>query len=407
MKKPELMSPAGDWPALRAAIDSGADAVYFGVKELNMRAGAKNFSLDDLKEVVKLCHENKVKVYITLNTIVYENELSGIRKILKECKKQKVDAVIAWDLSVIKECKKMKIPFIISTQASISNSESAKYFKKIGAKRITLARECSLDDIKNIKKKAKVELEVFVHGAMCVSISGRCFLSQELFGKSANRGECLQPCRREYLVEELEERRKLKVGSHYILSPKDLCCLPFIGKLIETGIDSFKIEGRNRSPEYVKAVTSCYREAIDAVYEKRFDENLKKRLMEKLKTVYNRGFSKGFFFGMPAKKDFTDVYGSKATTRKEHIGVVKNFYGRIGVAEILIESGELKAGDDILVIGNTTGVFGQKISSLEINHKKITKAGKGNRAAIKLNKKVRINDKIYKIKKSPSQEEPN
>ncbi len=398
MKKVELMSPAGDWASLRAAIDSGADAVYLGIKGINMRAAAKNFVLEDLKEIVKICHADKVKVYLTLNTIIYEKELSDIKKILKECKKEKVDAVIAWDFSVISECKKMKIPVIVSTQASVSNSESAKYFKKLGAKRITLARECSLADVKEIKKKAKVEIEVFVHGAMCVSVSGRCFLSQEMFGKSANRGECIQPCRREYMVEEIEERRKLKVGNHYVLSPKDLCCLPFVDELIDAGVDGFKIEGRNRSPEYVKVVTSCYREAVDACYDGSFDEKLKKRLVEKLKKVYNRGFSSGFYFGMPTKKDFTDAYGSKATTRKEYVGYIKNFYGKIGVAEIVIESCGLEVGDNILVIGNATGVFENKVDSIEVDHKKIRKAGKKKRVALKLSKKARINDKVYKIK---------
>jgi len=399
MKKIELLSPAGDWSSLRAAIESGADAIYFGINEMNMRAAAKNFYLKEIKKVVKLCHENRVKAYLTLNTIVYENELGKLKKILAECKKQKVDAIIAWDFSAINECLKIKMPVIVSTQASISNSEAAKSFKKIGVQRITLARECSIEDIKKIKKKTGIEIETFVHGAMCISISGRCFLSQELFNKSANRGECIQPCRREYVVEEPEDKYKLKIGNHYILSPKDLCALPFIDKLIKAGIDSIKIEGRNRSPEYVKTVTACYKEAIDACYEKRFDEKLKKELMEKLKTVYNRGFSSGFYLGVPSTKDFTDEYGSKATKRKEYIGKIKNFYNKVLVAEVLIESGELKVGDDTLIIGNTTGVLEQKISSIKVNNKEVPTATKGKLVTIKLCSKARANDKLYIIQK--------
>lgn len=400
MKKIELLSPAGDWPSLRAAISSGADAIYFGVKELNMRAAAKNFLLNEIKKVVKLCHENKAKAYATLNTIIYDDELGKLKKVLNECKKQKVDGIIAWDFSAINECLRMKIPVIVSTQASISNSEAAKFFKKLGVKRITLARECSIKDIANIKKKTNIEIETFIHGAMCISVSGRCFLSQELFSKSANRGECIQPCRREYLIEEHEDRYKLKIGNHYILSPKDLCALPFIDTLIDAGVDSLKIEGRNRSPEYVKTVTSCYREAIDACYEKRFGEKPKKKLMEKLEEVYNRGFSTGFYYGMPTSKDFTDKYGSKAKTRKEYIGKIKNFYNKVSVAEILVESGELHPGDEILIIGDTTGLLEQKIDFIKQNDKETIIAGKGKIVTIKLQKKARINDKVYKIRKT-------
>ena len=271
--KPELIAPIGNWPMLRAAIKAKADAIYFGVKQLNMRMTAQNFELSELKKVVAECHKNKVKAYLCLNTIVYDNEIEKLKKILLEAKKVKVDAIICWDLSVLKEANKLKIPIHLSTQASVSNYDSAEYYyKKFNVKRITLARELTLEQIREIikkikKNKLKLEIECFIHGAMCLSISGRCFLSQEIFNKSANRGLCLQPCRRKYIVYEPEDKYKLALGEDFILSPKDLCTLPFIDKLIEVGINAFKIEGRNRSPEYVKTTVECYREAIDAIME--------------------------------------------------------------------------------------------------------------------------------------------
>jgi len=407
--KPELISPAGDWISLRAAIDAGADAVYFGLKELSMRAKAKNFKLNELKKIVEECHKNNVKAYLTLNTIVYEEELDKIKKILKEVKNAKVDAVHAWDMSVIKEALRLKIPVHLSTQASASNSEAVKYYKKMGVERVILARECSLDQIKKIKKNVKnVELEVFIHGAMCISVSGRCFISQFEFGKSANRGECLQPCRREYTVID-DEGKKLRLGNNYVMSPKDLCVLFFIEKLIKAKIDAFKIEGRMRSPEYVKTVTEVYRIAIDFYKKNRSKKDfkkkykaLKKQLIKELKSVYNRGFGSGFYLGKPMPEDFTDVYGSKATKKKEYVGKVIHFYDKIKVAEIKIESKRLKIGDKIMIQGKKTGVCEQKLKSMEINHKKVKKAEKGKTVAVKLDKKVRKNDKVYVISRRDS-----
>ncbi|MBW2966559.1 U32 family peptidase, partial [Candidatus Woesearchaeota archaeon] len=242
------------------------------------------------------------------------------------------------------------------------------------------------------KKHLPCEIETFIHGAMCVSISGRCFISQFEFGKSANRGECLQPCRREYIIED-EEGKRLKLGKNHVMSPKDLCTLPFIDKLIKIGVDAFKIEGRNRSPEYVKTVTEVYREAIN---NKNFD---KKRLLEKLKTVYNRGFSSGFFFGIPSKDDWANVYGSKATTRKQYVGKIIHFYNKINVAEVKIESKGLKIGDKLMIQGPTSGVFEQKLDSMEIKHNKIKQAKKGKVVAVKLRNVARKNDRDYIITK--------
>ena len=270
MKKVELLSPAGDFASLRAAVENGADAIYFGLKQLNMRAAANNFSLADMKKVVDYCHKNKVKAYLTLNTIIYDDEIKKAEKILKEAKKAKVDAIIVWDLAIMQLCKKLKLKTHLSTQANITNSETIKFYKKLGVKRINLARELSLEQIK--KLKSDVEIEAFVHGALCVSISGRCFISQSLYSKSANRGKCLQPCRREYEIKDKETGFKLDLGNNYILSPKDLCALPILDKLIKAKIGALKIEGRNRSPEYIAVTTRVYREAIDSYYNKKFSK---------------------------------------------------------------------------------------------------------------------------------------
>ncbi len=391
--KPELLSPVQDFTSLKAAIDAGADAVYFGVKELNMRIGAKNFELKDTKKVIELCHKNKVKAYFALNTIIYDNEINKIKKILKKLKKEKIDAVIAWDFSVIRECEKLNLPLHLSTQTSVSNFEALKTFKNKfrNIKRVNLARELSLEQIKKItkninKEKLNVEIETFIHGAMCVSVSGRCFLSQEIFDKSANRGECIQPCRRKYVIKDVEEDHEFELGEDYIISPKDLCTIEIIDKLIAAGIDAFKIEGRNRSPEYVKVVTECYREAID--------KGFNRSLLAKLKTVYNRGFSTGFYLGKPLN-GWSKAYGSSATKKKVYIGKVKNFYKKINVAEILIEANKIKRGDTLMFQGPTTGVVEQKIVSMQKNHKDINKAEKWDRVAIKTKCVLRENDKVF------------
>ncbi len=384
MNKPELLVPVGNFISLRAAIDAGADAVYFGIKGLNMRAGAKNFTIDDLQKISKLC--NKVKKYLTLNTIIYENELEKVQKIIKDAKPF-VDAIICWDLAVIELCKKYKVPFHISTQASISNSKSALFYKNLGAERIVLARECGLEQIKEIKEKVDIEVEVFVHGAMCVAVSGRCFMSQFTFGKSANRGECLQNCRREYKLQDVDKEFQLNLGTNYVMSAKDLCTISFIEKLMF--IDSFKIEGRNRPAEYVKVVVQAYRQAIDNK-----DHN-KTELIEKLKTVYNRGFSTGFYLGKPID-EFTDEYGSKATKKKQYVGKVNNYYNKNKVVEIKVESNLFSKGDELMIHGPTTGVVNFKAEELMQNEKKVSKAKKGI-VTIKLNSKARKNDQIYLI----------
>ncbi|MBS3167420.1 U32 family peptidase [Candidatus Woesearchaeota archaeon] len=398
-KKPELMAPAGDWIMLKVAINAGANAIYFGLKELNMRAEAENFKISELDQIVGECHKNKVKAYLTLNTIIYETEIVKVKEILIKAKKAKIDAIIAWDFAIIKEAKKLKLNVFLSTQASVANSEAVEEYKKLGIKRIVLARECSLDQIKKIKSKTKLQVEVFIHGAMCVSLSGRCFMSHHLFGKSANRGECLQPCRRQYLIKDAEEPNELILGKDYVMSPKDLCTINFIDKIIETKADAFKIEGRKRSAEYVYTVVSAYRKAIDLYFKKKLNLKIKDDLSSELEKVYNRGFSSGFYFRKPSGNDFIDVHGSKATERKVYVGKVLNFYNKIKVAAIKIYAAELKLGDEILVQGKTTGVIKQELKSMEVENKKIKSAKKGKIVAIKLDKIARINDSVYKIKK--------
>ena len=393
----ELMAPAGNWTMLRTAVKSGADAVYFGVDKLNMRAKAANFTLAELPEISRFCSEKKVKTYLTLNTIVYEEEINDLDEIVEGAKNAGIDRVICWDLAVTEICRKYEMPFCISTQGSVSNSLSANFYKSLGAVRIVLARECSLEEIKKIRANTDLEIEAFIHGAMCIAVSGRCFMSHHLFGKSANRGECIQPCRREYEITDNSIDKSMVLGEDYVLSPNDLCTVEFIDKLIEAGIDSFKIEGRKRSPEYVAATVSVYRKAIDLYYQNKLSGETKKELLEELRKVYNRGFSSGFYFDVPSSKDYADIYGSKATTRKEYVGKVINYYKKSEIADILIETGNISKEEQILIIGPTTGVVNLTLSDIRIHDDEGTSAGKGERITFACRETIRPRDKVYKV----------
>jgi len=390
----ELLAPAGDFPSMIAAVEAGADAVYFGLKEFNMRDSAKNFSIKDLDKISKICknaeNAKEVKKYLTLNTIIYDNELKKIESIVKKVK-GKVDAIICWDNSVIGLCRKYKIPFHISTQASVSNSKSAEFYKKLGAERIVLARELNLKQIKKISKI--IDVECFIHGAMCVSISGRCFTSQFLENKSANRGECLQFCRRTYLVKD-EDGNELRLENNKVMSAKDLCTLPFIQQLKGAGIKAFKIEGRNRPPEYVRAVVSAYRQALD----KELSEDELKELIGQMKAVYNRGFSPGFYLGLPTSDDFTKTEDGEAKEKKLSLGRIMKYWPKIQVAAVQITTNQLKLGDEIYIIGKNTGVLRSKINRIEIDHKAVNKGEKGMLVAIKV-PKCHIRDEVFLIKK--------
>ena len=391
----ELMAPAGNFPGLVAACKAGADAVYFGLNCFSMRAGKRNFKISDLDRIRKICHSfpEKKKIYLTLNTIVYDSEIKKLETIIKKIK-NKVDAVICWDLSVINLCRIHKIPFFVSTQASIANKQAALFYKNLGAQRVILARELNLSQIKEINKINNLEIEVFIHGAMCVSVSGRCFTSQFLFNKSANRGECFHPCRRSYLVKDEKYGHQLKVENKRIMSAKDVCCLPFIEQLKKINVKSFKIEGRNRDPRYIDTVVKVYREALD----NKLDQNRIKFLMKKLDQVYHRGFSSGFYLGKPLKTDFSQVENSASKYYRSFLGKIVHLYPKAGTALInLIDC--LSYGDQIIVIHDKIGIAEMKVSRMEINNQQIKKAVKGEVVAIKFPFKVFKNSEVYKIKK--------
>ena len=386
----ELLAPAGDFSMLSAAVNAGADAVYFGLKEFSMRQNAGNFTIKDLDEIEKICKKKKIKRYLTLNTIIYNSELKQIEETIKKVKR-KVDAIICWDASVIQLCKKHKIPFFISTQASVANVEAAKFYKKLGAKRIILARELNLKQIKEISKV--IDVECFIHGAMCVAVSGRCFTSQFLFNKSANRGECLHPCRRTYTIKD-EEGNELKIENSRILSAKDLCTLPFIEKMKQAGIKAFKIEGRNRDARYVDTVVRVYRKALDKKLNK---EEIASGTKE-LERIYNKGYSSGFYIKLPTADDFAKIEHNASQEKKHFVGKVTHYFPNVRVAAIKLVS-ELKLGDEIVIIGKTTGIVNSKINSIEINRKPIKKAKRNQEIGIPVPKLVRKNDEVYIILK--------
>ncbi len=403
--KPELMAPAGDWTMLRTAVNAGANAVYFGVDKLNMRAKAKTFTLKNLPGIVVFCKENNVKSYLTINTIVFEEEIPELEELIIAAKNAGVDKIICWDLSVAELCSQHDYPFCISTQGSVSNSLAASVYKKLGAVRIVLARECSLEEIIKIRLNTDLEIETFIHGAMCIAVSGRCFMSHHMFGQSANRGECVQPCRREFAVYDSASGKSLIIGEDYVMSPNDLCTIEFIDKLIEAGIDSFKIEGRKRSPEYVAKTVSVYRRAIDLYFSQRDEfpqgkltDDIKKEMLGELKQVYNRGFSSGFYFDMPSSEDYANIHGSKATKRKEYLGKVLNYFQKVKIAHVLIESGSVKENNELLIIGETTGVVQVKLKGIMRNDLLSDEAGRGDEITFVVNDLVRPRDKVYLVK---------
>lgn len=397
MNKPELLAPAGNWEMLVTAVNAGADAIYFGVDILNMRANAKNFTIDELKEITEYCREHNVDAHLTVNSIVYNDELQQLDELIRRAKESGVALVICWDMSVIDMCLKYDMPFCISTQASVSNSASLNMYKKLGAKRVVLARECTLDKIREIKASADIEIEAFVHGAMCVAVSGRCFMSHDAFGKSANRGECIQPCRREYEIYDTDGDSSFLIGQDYVMSPKDLCSIKFIDQLIDAGIDSFKIEGRKRSSEYIAKVISTYRKAIDLHFDGGLTDEIKEEMYTELQKVYNRGFSDGFYFGTPGAENFTDKYGSSATTRKTYAGKVLNYFTNKKVAHVKLESAGLKDNETVLIIGNKTGCIETTVNNMLKGGKGIDEAAKGDDVTFVCEEDIRPRDKVYKI----------
>lgn len=396
-KQVELVSGAGDWPCLHAAVEAGCDSLYFGLKKFNLRANASNFDLLELKKIVAFLHKNKKKAYLALNTIIYNDELRELERYLKEAKRAGVDAVILWDMAVFRVAARVGLKIHLSTQASIANFLSLKEYAQAGARRVVLARECNLIQIKAIAKQIKKEkvpcsLEVFIHGAMCVSVSGRCLLSNFSFHKSANRGECLQVCRREFKISETQDNQDYILGQDYILSPKDLCVLGFIDQLILSGVEAFKIEGRRRSPEYVGQVTKVYRRAIDAFYQKKLDRAYKQELENQLKDVYNRGFSGGFYFGPP--QDWQS-HSLENRYQKIYLGEVVRFYKKISVAEIEVKNKSLVLGQELLFIGKSSGVNFSKVNQIQINNQFIDFVPAGKKCGVKLNFAVKPADKVF------------
>lgn len=388
----ELLSPARDFTALNAAIKNGADSVYIGIEGCNMRANVANFTIETLKDAVKQCHDADKKIYVCTNTIMKNNDIDYFKDILPVIYSYDVDALIISDLGALKLARDKGIDVHMSIQANISNSESLNLLEKFGVKRVVLSRELSLSEIKEIKEKTNLEVETFIHGAMCVAISGRCFLSSLLYEKSANCGECLQPCRKRWklISEDFDEFELIQnENESHILSPKDLCMIKYVPELIEAGIDAFKIEGRARAADYVATVTQTYREAIDN-YKKgnwKFDENW----VEELKKVFNRGFDTGFYFKTPYK---TSSY-NEATYTKKDIGLVVNYYKKVSAAEIRLWE-DLKIGDEIIIQGNKTGSFVQKVESMQIDGGDIQEAKKGQNVGLFVKERVRVNDIVYK-----------
>jgi len=390
MVKYELLSPAGNFSMLHSAIKAGCDAVYFGISGFNMREGAKNFTISDLPKIKKICslHNKKVKMYLTLNTIIYDSELNKIENIIKKAKSF-IDAIICWDNSIIQLCNKYKVPFHISTQASISNSQSAEFYKKLGAKRVVLARELNLKQIKKISKV--IECECFCHGAMCVAVSGRCFTSQFLQNLSANRGQCSHPCRREWTITD-DSNNQLKLQNNKVMSAKDLCTLPFVEKMKQAGITSFKIEGRNKSPEYVYTVTKVYRQALD----KKLTNKEINELLNELNKVYNRGFSSGFYIKMPTNDDFSYSNNGEQTEYKEYIGTIEKYWPKSLAASLKLHYGNLKLNDEIYILSDKQSIQRLKVKSMQVNNKEIKQAKKGQEIGIKLPKCFK-GDKVYLI----------
>lgn len=391
----EIISGVGDFPCLKAAIDAKCDAIYFGVKGLNMRDFGKNFTIQDIHKVTKYCHDNKVKAYLALNTIVYDKELNLVKKILKQAKKAEIDAVICSDFLVFQEAKRVKLPIHVSTQMSISNSESAEYIRKLGAERVVLARELNLHQIEKIKKKSKIEIEVFVHGSMCISISGRCYLSLYFHDKSANRGKCTNPCRRVWYLEEENDGKRAEIYKNRIISSKDLCTIPFFDKLINAKIRYFKIEGRNKGPDYAYVTTKVYRDALDFALKGKLTQNKKDELQSELGQVFNRGFISGFYLREP---DYNGIQIKKQSERKTKlitIGRIKRFFGKINVAEINADV-DFEIGKEIIVQGANT-YFRQKLESVEYQGKRVKSVMQNQDVGIKLKEKARKNDLIYII----------
>jgi len=402
----EIMAPAGSYESLIAAIQGGADSVYFGVEQLNMRAASSNnFTIDDLHKIASICNKNNLKSYLTVNVVVFDHEIEQMHRIIDAAVKSKITAVIASDLSVINYAFSAGIEVHLSTQLNITNLEALKFYSQ-WADVVVLARELNIDQVKYIydsiqhqkirgPKGDLIRIEMFVHGALCMAVSGKCYLSLHENNKSANRGECYQTCRKSYIATGKESGYELEIDNEYIMSPKDLCTIGFIDKLIDSGVTVLKIEGRARSAEYVKEVSSCYSEAVEAVSAGTFGVEKTEKWRERLATVFNRGFWDGYYLGQRLG-EWNANYGSSATKRKLYLGKITNYFTKLNVAEIKLENGDLNKGDIILITGPTTGVVEYLIDEIRVDLKVTERGLKGELCSIKTADYLRRSDKVYK-----------
>ncbi|MDX9942800.1 MAG: peptidase U32 family protein [Bacteroidales bacterium] len=400
------MSPVGSFDSLTAAIQGGANSVYFGVGKLNMRSrSSQNFSLDDLRQIASICNDAGVKTYLTLNTIIYDSELEEMRRTIDVAKEAGISAIIASDLSVITYARSQGVEIHLSTQTNVTNLEAVRFYAQF-ADVVVTARELSLQQVhaivQGIRKEqikgpsgALVRIEIFVHGALCMAISGKCYLSLDNLNSSANRGACLQPCRRTYIVTDKEDGHQYEVDNEYIMSPKDLCTIGFLDKIVQAGVSVFKIEGRGRGPEYVKTVTQCYREAADAILGGAYSQERVDEWLRRLKGVYNRGFWEGYYLGRKMG-EWTERYGSQATRRKQYLGLVTNYFAKIGVAEVKMETHEMNLNDPLLITGPTTGALEFAVNEIRVDLEKVPVAKKGELCSIPVPVLVRRGDKVFK-----------
>lgn len=402
----EIMAPVGSFESLAAAVQAGADSVYFGVEQLNMRAKSSiNFTLDDLNEIVSICRQNNIKSYLTLNTILYDHDLNVMRRIIDAAYDSKITAIIASDIAVLNYASTKGMEIHASTQLNVSNIESLKFYAHF-CDVIVLARELSLKQVKEITTQIQeqnicgprgelVKIEIFAHGALCMAVSGKCYLSLHEKNSSANRGACQQTCRKAYTVTEKESGYQLEIDNEYIMSPKDLCTISFIDKILDAGVSVLKIEGRARPAEYVKIVAGTYREAVDAWVDGRFTPENIARWEERLGSVFNRGFWDGYYLGRKLG-EWSSNYGSSASKRKIYLGKCMNYFSNIGVGEFQLEAAGLDLHDEILIVGPTTGVVETTVQEIRIDLKPVPEAKKGNRISFKVPEKVRRSDKLYK-----------
>lgn len=403
----EIMAPVGSWESLMAALKAGADSVYFGIEGLNMRnQSANNFSISDLNKVAQLCKESNVKSYLTINTIIYDNDLELMRSIIDAVKKAGITAIIASDVAAMTYAVSQDVEVHLSTQLNITNVEALKFYARF-ADVVVLARELELEQVYDIynaieeqqikgRKGNLVRIEMFCHGALCMAVSGKCYLSLHEKNRSANRGSCNQICRRSYTVKDTSSDIELEIDNQYIMSPKDLKTIHFLNKMIDAGVRVFKIEGRARGAEYVRNVVECYNEAIEAYLDGTFTEQRIEEWNTRLARVFNRGFWDGYYLGQRLG-EWTSSYGSSATRVKTYIGKCTNFFGKMSVAEFVLESGELKVGDEILVIGNTTGAYESVVEEIRVDLKPVDVVGKGIPFSIKTAEVLHRNDKLYKM----------